>query len=156
VRGIRYFGQAADSRELRSDLRLSMSAVMRSDMGNIDWLTVLCGVTCHYCTRRWGIGGYPVASFYKVRTYQYLPILTEKRNAHMNTPEKPAAIRAATSIIQMAQVPAFDFDDDTLPLNFFEPLLRRTMAQPKDTIYKSVTERKLALSALTRCTIESR
>jgi len=36
--------------------------------------------------------------------------------------------------------PAFDPDYDTLPLSFFEPILRRVMARPKTTIYKSVTE----------------
>lgn len=36
--------------------------------------------------------------------------------------------------------PAFDPDYDTLTLDFFEPMLRRVMARPKNTIYKSVTE----------------
>ena len=36
--------------------------------------------------------------------------------------------------------PAFDPDYDTLPLAFFEPMLRRVMARPKNTIYKAVTE----------------
>jgi predicted HD phosphohydrolase len=40
--------------------------------------------------------------------------------------------------------PAFDPDYDTLPLEFFEPLLRRLMAQPKNTIYKGIAEKKVA------------
>src|SRR3954452_3534956 len=36
--------------------------------------------------------------------------------------------------------PAFDPDYDTLPLAFFEPMLRRVMARPKNTIYKGVTD----------------
>lgn len=36
--------------------------------------------------------------------------------------------------------PAFDADYDTLPLEFFEPMLRRVMARPKNTIYKAVSE----------------
>lgn len=36
--------------------------------------------------------------------------------------------------------PAFDPDYDTLPLEFFEPMLRRIMARPKNTIYKAVAE----------------
>jgi len=36
--------------------------------------------------------------------------------------------------------PAFDPDYDTLPLSFFEPMLRRVMAKPKNSIYRSVTE----------------
>ncbi|HEX7649428.1 MAG TPA: HD domain-containing protein [Noviherbaspirillum sp.] len=36
--------------------------------------------------------------------------------------------------------PAFDADYDTLPLDFFEPMLRRVMARPKNTIYKTVAE----------------
>lgn len=34
--------------------------------------------------------------------------------------------------------PAFDPAYDTLPLAFFEPMLRRVMAQPRNTIYKMV------------------
>ena len=40
--------------------------------------------------------------------------------------------------------PAFDPDYDTLPLSFFEPLLRRVLARPKNSIYKAVTEEKVA------------
>lgn len=40
--------------------------------------------------------------------------------------------------------PAFDPDYDTLPLSFFEPMLRRVMARPKNSIYKAVTEEKVA------------
>jgi predicted HD phosphohydrolase len=36
--------------------------------------------------------------------------------------------------------PAFDPDYDTLRLAFFEPMLRRVMAHPKNTIYKRITE----------------
>lgn len=36
--------------------------------------------------------------------------------------------------------PAFDPDYDTLQLSFFEPMLRRVMAQPKNTIYRPVVE----------------
>lgn len=36
--------------------------------------------------------------------------------------------------------PAFDPDYDTLPLSFFEPMLRRVMARPKNSIYKKVAE----------------
>lgn len=35
--------------------------------------------------------------------------------------------------------PAFDPDYDSLPLSFFEPMLRRVMAYPKNTIYKAVS-----------------
>lgn len=40
--------------------------------------------------------------------------------------------------------PAFDADYDTLPLVFFEPMLRRVMARPKNTIYKNITDSKVA------------
>lgn len=36
--------------------------------------------------------------------------------------------------------PAFDPEYETLPLEFFEPMLRRVMARPKNTIYKAVVE----------------
>lgn len=36
--------------------------------------------------------------------------------------------------------PAFDASYDSFPLEFFEPILRRVFAQPKNTIYKAATE----------------
>ncbi|SNS63248.1 Predicted HD phosphohydrolase [Noviherbaspirillum humi] len=36
--------------------------------------------------------------------------------------------------------PAFDASYESLPLSFFEPMLRRVMAKPKNTIYRSVVE----------------
>ncbi|MGZ4954658.1 MAG: HD domain-containing protein [Methylobacter sp.] len=36
--------------------------------------------------------------------------------------------------------PAFDAEAETLSLNFFEPMLRRVFAQPKDSIYKAAFE----------------
>ena len=36
--------------------------------------------------------------------------------------------------------PSFDPDYDTLPLGFFEPMVRRIMARPKNTIYKAVSD----------------
>ena len=37
--------------------------------------------------------------------------------------------------------PAFDATAETLPLEFFEPMLRRVFAQPKHSIYKAAVER---------------
>jgi predicted HD phosphohydrolase len=37
--------------------------------------------------------------------------------------------------------PAFDATAETLPLEFFEPMLRRVFAQPKQSIYKAAVER---------------
>ncbi len=36
--------------------------------------------------------------------------------------------------------PAFDVDADFLPLEFFEPMLRRVFAQPRNSIYKAAIE----------------
>jgi predicted HD phosphohydrolase len=36
--------------------------------------------------------------------------------------------------------PAFDTEAETLRLDFFEPMLRRLFAQPKDSIYKAAFE----------------
>jgi hypothetical protein len=36
--------------------------------------------------------------------------------------------------------PAFDPEYETLPLRFFEPMLRRVMAKPKNSIYRSAIE----------------
>ena len=38
--------------------------------------------------------------------------------------------------------PAFDPQGDTLPLSAFEPMLRRLMAQPRNSIYKSALDNK--------------
>ena len=40
--------------------------------------------------------------------------------------------------------PAFDPKGETLPLEFFEPLVKRVMAVPKNTIYKASLERNAA------------
>jgi predicted HD phosphohydrolase len=37
--------------------------------------------------------------------------------------------------------PAFDKDYDSLPLSAFEPMLRRVLARPRNSIYTAVTER---------------
>ncbi|MGL4315410.1 MAG: HD domain-containing protein [Pseudomonas sp.] len=39
---------------------------------------------------------------------------------------------------------AFDPEGETLPLEFFEPMLRRVFAQPKQSIYKAAMERQSA------------
>lgn len=47
---------------------------------------------------------------------------------------------ATLEFCEKYDAPAFDPDYDTLPLEFFEPMLRRVMARPKNTIYKTVAE----------------
>ncbi|MEN3296820.1 MAG: hypothetical protein V7642_6073 [Burkholderiales bacterium] len=47
---------------------------------------------------------------------------------------------ATLEFCEKYDAPAFDPDYDTLPLEFFEPMLRRVMARPKNTIYKTVSE----------------
>lgn len=37
--------------------------------------------------------------------------------------------------------PSFDANAETLPLEFFEPMLRRVFAQPRQSIYKAAVER---------------
>lgn len=44
--------------------------------------------------------------------------------------------------VELYDNPAFNPKTETLPISEFEPMLRRLMAQPKNTIYKSVTENK--------------
>lgn len=47
---------------------------------------------------------------------------------------------ATLEFCEKYDAPAFDPDYDTLPLDFFEPMLRRVMARPKNTIYKTVAQ----------------
>jgi predicted HD phosphohydrolase len=42
---------------------------------------------------------------------------------------------------RMYDGPAFDAAAETLPLEFFEPLLRRVFAEPRQSIYKAAVER---------------
>ncbi len=46
---------------------------------------------------------------------------------------------ATAEFCEKYDAPAFDPAYDTLPLSFFEPMLRRVMARPKNTIYKAVS-----------------
>lgn len=46
---------------------------------------------------------------------------------------------ATVAFCEKYDAPAFDPEYDTLPLAFFEPMLRRVMARPKNTIYKAVS-----------------
>jgi predicted HD phosphohydrolase len=41
---------------------------------------------------------------------------------------------------EIYDAPAFDPTSETLPLEFFEPMLRRVFAEPKHSIYKTVME----------------
>lgn len=43
--------------------------------------------------------------------------------------------------IELYDNPAFDPKTETLPIGEFEPMLRRLFAQPKQSIYKTVTEK---------------
>jgi predicted HD phosphohydrolase len=43
--------------------------------------------------------------------------------------------------------PAFDPKADTLPIDEFEPILRRVFAQPKNSIYKAATPLESATAA---------
>lgn len=47
---------------------------------------------------------------------------------------------ATLEFCEKYDAPAFDPAYDTLPLAFFEPMLRRVMARPKNTIYKAVVD----------------
>jgi hypothetical protein len=40
--------------------------------------------------------------------------------------------------------PAFDPQAETLPIGAFEPMLRRLVAQPRNTIHKAALERPVA------------
>jgi len=46
----------------------------------------------------------------------------------------------ALEFCEKYDAPAFDPDYDTLPLDFFEPMLRSVMAHPKHIIYKTVSD----------------
>jgi hypothetical protein len=43
--------------------------------------------------------------------------------------------------IELYDSPAFDPEGETLPLSFFEPMLRRVLAKPKLSLYGPMFER---------------
>lgn len=51
---------------------------------------------------------------------------------------------ATLEFCEKYDAPAFDPGYDTLPLTFFEPMVRRLMARPKQSIYKGVMEKSVA------------
>ncbi|MGB6055521.1 MAG: HD domain-containing protein [Burkholderiaceae bacterium] len=51
---------------------------------------------------------------------------------------------ATLEFCEKYDAPAFDPDYDTLPLSFFEPMVRRIMAAPRNSIYKAAVEQKAA------------
>lgn len=48
---------------------------------------------------------------------------------------------ATLEFCEKYDAPAFDPSYDTLPLSFFEPMVKRLMAKPKNSIYKPVSEK---------------
>jgi hypothetical protein len=48
--------------------------------------------------------------------------------------------RRAKEFIELYDNPAFDPQAETLPISTFEPMLRRLMAKPRQSIYKKAME----------------
>ena len=50
----------------------------------------------------------------------------------------------AHEFIELYDNPAFDPKGEIFPISTFEPMLRRLMAMPKNSVYKAVTDKELA------------
>ena len=48
--------------------------------------------------------------------------------------------------IELYDNPAFDPNGETLPISTFEPMLRRLMATPKNSVYKAAVDKEMAIT----------
>ncbi|SRR6056297_501142 len=75
--------------------------------------------------------------------YYFFHHLGMDRNMHSRFEDHPHYARTR-EFIERYDAPAFDPDAETYPLAFFEPALRRVLAQPRQSLYRSVTEEPAA------------
>lgn len=68
------------------------------------------------------------------QAYYFFHFLGMDRNLRDKFQGQPVYDRTL-EFCEKYDAPAFDKDYDTLPLSFFEPMLRRVMSNPKNTIY---------------------
>ena len=71
--------------------------------------------------------------------YNFFHYLGMDRDMREQFREQPY-FKATEEFCAKYDCPAFNKDGETLPLEFFEPMLRRVFAQPKNSIYQSVNE----------------
>lgn len=67
--------------------------------------------------------------------YYFFQYLGMDRNLREQYLEHPCYERTI-EFVSKYDAPAFDADGEVLPLDFFEPMLRRVFAQPKKSLYK--------------------
>ncbi|MGB5326544.1 MAG: HD domain-containing protein [Pseudomonadales bacterium] len=83
----------------------------------------------HWMVRHHGI-------FQGYNFFHYLGMDRNKRDEFKGHPLYTHTVE----FCQKYDCPAFDKKAETLPLDYFEPILRRVLAEPKKSLYKSVTE----------------
>ncbi len=68
--------------------------------------------------------------------FQYLGMDRNLREQYRGHP----CYERTIEFVSKYDAPAFDADGEVLPLDFFEPMLRRVFAQPKKSLYKKAIE----------------
>jgi predicted HD phosphohydrolase len=69
--------------------------------------------------------------------YYFFHHLGMDRNVREQFADQPALYQRTIEFCEKYDAAAFDPERETLPLEFFEPMLRRVMAQPRQSIYKA-------------------
>jgi predicted HD phosphohydrolase len=69
--------------------------------------------------------------------YYFFHHLGMDRNVREQFADQPALYQRTIEFCEKYDAAAFDPEREALPLEFFEPMLRRVMAQPRQSIYKA-------------------
>lgn len=72
--------------------------------------------------------------------YYFFHHLGMDRNLRENFRQQPALFERTAHFCEKYDAAAFDPQAETLPLEFFEPMLGRVFAAPKNTIYKAAVD----------------
>lgn len=73
--------------------------------------------------------------------YYFFHHMGMDRNLRDNYRDVPELFKRTALFCEKYDAAAFDPDAETLPLEFFEPMVRRVFAQPKRTLYKAAFEK---------------
>ncbi|MBK5061876.1 HD domain-containing protein [Burkholderia sp. R-70199] len=73
--------------------------------------------------------------------YYFFHHMGMDRNLRDNYRDVPELFKRTAHFCEKYDAAAFDPDAETLPLAFFEPMVRRVFAEPKRTLYKAAFEK---------------
>jgi len=73
--------------------------------------------------------------------YYFFHHMGMDRNLRDKYRDSPELFKRTAHFCEKYDAAAFDPDAETLPLEFFEPMVRRVFAEPKQTLYKAAFEK---------------